>query len=94
MKNAPMARTDSIKPYHKKAFISNFLSSKRSVNLRGGWFITPGSGGSTPNPSAGIISVPKSTARICIIVNGSGTKPLDKRKNADGTASGVFELKI
>ena len=94
MKKAPIARVDSIKPYQRKALISNFLSSKRSVSLRGGRFITPGSGGSTPKPRAGIMSVPKSTAKICMTVKGSGTKPRDNRKKADGTASGVLELKM
>ena len=89
-----MASADSIKPYHRNALTRSDLLKRRSDNLRGGSCITLGSGGSTPKPRAGIISVPKSTAKICITVKGSGTKPRDKRKKADGTASGVFELKI
>ena len=54
----------------------------------------PGSGGSAPSANAGARSVPRSTARICIMLSANGVWPPVKAKMIKGTASGVLEVKI
>ncbi len=56
--------------------------------------MTFASGLSVPRPNAGIISVPKSIVRICMVVSGKGTAPPEKRYTAEGTASGTLEFRI
>ena len=45
-----------------------------SARERGGAFMMSGAGFSAPRPSAGSMSVPRSTARIWMIVSGSGIR--------------------
>ena len=52
----------------------------------------PGSGASVPSASAGIMSVPRSMARICMTVSGSGMRKTTKRMN--GTISGMLLVKM
>ena len=46
---------------------------------RGGRSMIPGSAGSRPSASAGSVSVPRSIARICSAVSGSGIAPARER---------------
>ena len=58
-----------------------------SPRRRGERSMIPGSAGSLPSASAGTVSVPRSTARICTAVSGSGTAPPDSAKTMNGTTS-------
>ena len=50
---------------------------------RGGRSMRPGSAGSRPSASAGRVSVPRSMARICSTVSGSGIAPPDEREHQE-----------
>src|SRR4030042_12575 len=71
-KNPNMHASASIGPRKRYDLTINGKSKSRSFNFLGGCFIKPGVGFSAPSASAGSISVPRSTASICIIVRGSG----------------------
>ena len=82
----------SIGPRKRYALLIKEKFSSLSCNFLGGCFIIPGIGFSAPSARAGSMSVPRSTASICIIVSGSG---IFRRINARyGTASGILDAKI
>src|SRR5436305_13719230 len=56
---------------------------------RGERSIRPVSAGSRDSARAGRVSVPRSIARICITVSGSGTAPPASAKTRKGTTSGT-----
>src|SRR6266700_1311810 len=56
---------------------------------RGRRSISPGSAGSRDSASAGRVSVPRSMARICMTVSGSGIAPPASAKTRNGKTSGT-----
>lgn len=61
---------------------------------RGGRDMIPGSARSRPRARAGRVSVPRSMARICRTVSGSGTDPAERANTRKGTTSGVRWAKM
>ena len=65
-----------------------------SARLRGGRSIRPGSAGSRPSARPGTVSVPRSIARICSTVSGSGITPPARANTTNGTTSGTAWAKM
>jgi hypothetical protein len=55
----------------------------------GGRSMAPGSAALRLNASAGRVSVPKSIARICITVNGTGIAPAPRANSTKGATSAI-----
>ncbi len=89
-----MTSTAEITPMnpHERASMCRVITPSRRD--RGGRSIRPGSAGSRLRASAGSVSVPRSTARICMTVNGSGMAPPERAKTKNGTTSGTACVKM
>ena len=93
-KKAASTSAASIRPSHTQARTSIARLITPSEAGRGGRAMRPGSAASRPSASAGRISVPRSIARICITVSGSGTAPPESAKTRNGITSGVAWAKM